>query len=150
MSDNKHPILGRGEFYISYIEKKYPGGPPKYPHTYQENKNNLLNNLLSIKKSISSNSEIFVKEKVLCIRMEPKFEAKSYSPDMIMTMDGIRPIGGRKYAISEKDDIQNKAKLYFAKATDLGIDNLFFTLVQGIKERTKMAKSVNTIRSSIY
>ncbi len=134
MSNNKHPILGRGELYVSDIEKRYFGGPPQYPHTYTEGKQNLLNGLSSIKESINANSEVFLEEKVLCVRMEPKFEAKSYAPDMLMSIDGIHPIGGRKYSITEQDGSEIKAKLYFAKATDDGINNLFSTLEQGKKD----------------
>lgn len=134
MSNNKHPILGRGELYVSDIEKRYFGGPPQYPHSYVEGKQNLLNGLSSIKESIATNSEVFLGEKVLCVRMEPKFEAKSYAPDMLMSIDGIRPIGGRKYSITEQDGSETKAKLYFAKATDNGIDNLVRTLEQGKKD----------------
>lgn len=47
--------------------------------------------------------------------MEPKFEAKSYSPDMLLSVDGITPIGGRKYVISKSEEGLVKSKLYFAK-----------------------------------
>lgn len=144
---NSHPILGRGELYVSDIEKKYYGGPKQYPHTYDESKQNLLNGLSHIKESIVNNSEIFLKEKVLCVRMEPKFEAKSYSPDILLSIDGISPIGGRKYSIEGKNGNQIKAKLYFAKATDNGIDNLTQILRLGIKDNiTTWENQISAIR----
>lgn len=115
---NKHPILGRGELYVSDIEKRYYGGPHKLPHTYQENKISLIKDISIIQDDIKFNNEIFLHEKVICIRMEPKFEAKSYSPDMILTIDGITPIGGRKYTISKSEEGSVNSKLYFAKTSD--------------------------------
>ena len=99
---NKHPILGRGELYVKDIEKRYYGGHQKLPHTYHENKIALIKDSASIQEEVQRNDEIFLQEKVVCIRMEPKFEAKSYSPDMILSVDGITPIGGRKYIRSEE------------------------------------------------
>ena len=121
---NKHPILGRGELYVKDIEKRYYGGPQKLPHTYHENKLALIKDITSIQEEVQRNDEIFLQEKVVCIRMEPKFEAKSYSPDMLLSVDGITPIGGRKYVISKSEEGLVKSKLYFAKTSDRGLENL--------------------------
>ncbi|WP_099204966.1 S8 family peptidase [Scatolibacter rhodanostii] len=132
--NNKHPILGRGELYISDIDKRYYGGPPKLPHSYHENKITLINSISSIQEEIKHNDEIFLSEKVICMRMEPKFEAKSYSPDMLLSIDGITPIGGRKYTISKSEEGQVKSKLYFAKTNDDGLENLKHVLQSGQKD----------------
>lgn len=53
-------------------------------------------------------------EKVICVRMEPKFEAKSYVPTSIIPGDGsLEIVGGRKYRIESEEDTD--AKLYFVK-----------------------------------
>lgn len=68
--------------------------------------------------------------------MEPKFEAKSYSPDMILSTNGISPIGGRKYTISKSKEGSVNSKLYFAKTSDKGLENLKTILVSGQKDNT--------------
>lgn len=134
--NNRNPILGRGELYVSDIEKRYFGGPQKLPHTYHENKLALINDITLIQKEIKYNDEIFLPEKVICIRMEPKFEAKSYSPDMLFNIDGIAPIGGRKYTISKSKEGAVKSKLYFARTNDQGLQNLKTILQTGQKDNT--------------
>nr|WP_195282431.1 S8 family serine peptidase [Harryflintia acetispora] len=131
---NKHPILGRGELYVSDIEKRYPGGPQKLPHSYHENKMTLIKDISTIQKEIQCNDEIFLPEKVICVRMEPKFEAKSYSPNMLLSIDGISPIGGRKYTISKSEEGAVNSKLYFAKTSDRGLENLKAILGSGRKD----------------
>lgn len=144
---NKHPILGRGELYVSDIEKRYYGGPHKLPHTYQENKISLIKDISIIQDDIKFNNEIFLHEKVICIRMEPKFEAKSYSPDMILTIDGITPIGGRKYTISKSEEGSVNSKLYFAKTSDQGLENLKTILEFGEKDSiVKWQNQISMIR----
>lgn len=145
---NKHPILGHGELYIKEIEKRYHGGPPKLPHNYHENKIALINDITSIQEEIKNNDEIFLPEKVICVRMEPKFEAKSYSPNMILSLDGITPIGGRKYLISESEEGQVKSKLYFAKTSDHGLKNLKHILESSQKDNSVIWKNqISAIRT---
>ena len=145
---NKHPILGRGELYVKDIEKRYYGGPQKLPHTYHENKIALIKDIASIQEEVQRNDEIFLQEKVVCIRMEPKFEAKSYSPDMILSVDGITPIGGRKYIISKSEEGLVKSKLYFAKTSDRGLENLKYILESGQKDNTvTWQNQISTIRT---
>ncbi len=131
---NKHPILGRGEVYVSNIEKRYYGGPRKMPHTYHENKEILINCISSIQEEIKRSNEIFLSDKVICVRMEPKFEAKSYSPDALLSINGISPLGGRKYTISQSDEGSVKSKLYFAKTNNEGLEKLKNVLTSGEKD----------------
>lgn len=133
---NKNPILGCGELYVHDIEKRYYGGPQKLPHSYHENKMALIKDISTIQEKIQCNNEIFLPEKVICVRMEPKFEAKSYSPDMILSTNGISPIGGRKYTISKSKEGSVNSKLYFAKTSDKGLENLKTILVSGQKDNT--------------
>lgn len=73
----KHPILANGEYYITPLEKRIGGGNITRPHEYFEAKQRLLSNIDSIQAEIEKEKEIFVKEKVVCVRLEPKYEAKS-------------------------------------------------------------------------
>jgi hypothetical protein plarl_07085 len=150
---NKHPILGRGELYVSDIEKRYYGGPQKLPHSYHENKKVLIKDISAIQNKIQHNDEIFLPEKVICVRMEPKFEAKSYTPDMILSMNGITLIGGRKYIISQSEECSINSKLYFAKTNDQGLENLRIVLESGQKDniatwrnQISMIRTINLLK----
>ena len=80
----KHPILANGEYYITPLEKRIGGGNITRPHEYFEAKQRLLSNIDSIQAEIEKEKEIFVKEKVVCVRLEPKYEAKSYVPTSLI------------------------------------------------------------------
>jgi hypothetical protein len=145
MPENKHPIIAHGEEYIENLVNA--GGFPNknYPHEYDENVRTVLLNLDRIKGAITQKQEEFLSEKVLCIRLEPKFEAKSYVPTALITSrNDMRIIGGRKYAMQTNNYAQS-AKLYFLKINDKGIDSLYDTLKKRTNDRNQ--NWVNQIRS---
>lgn len=118
----KHPILANGEYYITPLEKRIGGGNITRPHEYFEAKQRLLLNIDSIQAEIEKEKEIFVKEKVVCVRLEPKYEAKSYVPTSLISESHMKLIGGRKY--SADDTEQSKAKMYFLRATNAELEDL--------------------------
>lgn len=118
----KHPILANGEYYITPLEKRIGGGNITRPHEYFEAKQRLLSNIDSIQAEIEKEKEIFVKEKVVCVRLEPKYEAKSYVPTSLISESHMKLIGGRKY--SADDTEQSKAKMYFLRATNAELEDL--------------------------
>lgn len=146
-SNGKHPILANGEYYIEALNKKNFSGPRDYPYEYDEAKTRLAGNIESIQNTISKNrDEIFIKEKVLCIRLEPKFEAKSYEPSALLAGSKMKMIGGRKYKPNE--ETEEKAKLYFVKTTDEELEDLKNKLVLGNKDNVKTWRNqICTIRS---
>jgi len=146
MPKEKRPIIAYGELYVEPISKKMAGGPKTYPHEYTDAKNNIISQLNKITETFASateqnNDEIFTQDKIVCFRMEPKFEAKSYVPtSIISSVEEMKLVGGRKYAINEfgtdEDDIQT-AKLYFVKTTAEGIENLKSLLEEGKRDDVK-------------
>lgn len=144
---NKHPILANGEYYIQPIIKKNFNKPKDYPHKYDEAKGRLVENIDRIQKIISTNTdEIFVKEKVVCVRLEPKFEAKSYEPRTLTANSKMKLIGGRKYTVNVETD--EKAKLYFIKTTNDELENLKNEITSGKKDHVKAWRNqACTIRS---
>lgn len=121
MSDKK-PIIAFGESYSEPLEKSLGGGDKKRPHEYGEARENILKNISCIRESIETKKEIFLEEKILCIRMEPDFEAKSYMPNsFIYKIDNTDIVGGRKFII----DDNNKSKLYFLRTDIQGINNIY-------------------------
>lgn len=138
MANERYPIIAHGELYVESIEKRSMSQPKKYPHEYDEAKNMILNDLCEVEKIISNESinstEVFLEEKIVCFRMEPKFEAKSYTPQSIISVSkDLELIGGRQYQIDE----DTSAKLYFVKATNSGLRELHTVLKSGKKDDVK-------------
>lgn len=143
MEKEKYPIIAHGELYVESISKKMNFSPREWPHDYNEAKENICQDLNTIKKKIQDEEEIFLEEKVLCIRLEPKLEAKSYVPDSLMVSEDMQIIGGRKYAFIDQDGEKKNAKLYFVKTKNAGIEKLEHTLRLGTKD------SVDRFRNQI-
>ena len=95
MSD-RHPIIANGELYAQPVNKPIGGGPKTLPHEYDEAKARTLADLSALEASFSDDKEVFMEEKIICVRLEPKFEAKSYVPTSIISaMPGGEIVGGR-------------------------------------------------------
>ena len=142
----KHPILANGEYYITPLEKRMGGGNITRPHEYFEAKRRLLSNIDSIQAEIENAKEIFVNEKVVCVRLEPKYEAKSYVPTSLISESHMKLIGGRKY--SADDTEQTKAKMYFLRATNAELENLKTKFSTSEKDAVKSwREQICTIKS---
>lgn len=149
---DKHPIIAKGEIYSEPITKKISGGPKSMPRTYDEAKIRMIEDLEQLTREIESSNEIFLEERVVCIRLEPSFEAKSYVPNgiiSVMNVDGdSKIVGGRRYIIEENGQKKN-AKLYFVKTSDKGIRQLRNTLENGTRDNVdiwkKQIQSINVI-----
>lgn len=146
MATERHPIIANGELYVESVSKKSSPSNKSYPHEYEEAKTNLINNLEVIYDMLSANSnpvdEIFINDKVICFRLEPKFEAKSYVPETIVSaVQDMKIVGGRQYSI----DAETRAKLYFVKTTLNSISELQNILKKGEKDDIKIWR--NQVRS---
>jgi hypothetical protein len=123
----------------------------KIPNEYPIAKQNMIRCINHIFEQVQKQEEIFLDEKVICVRMEPKFEAKSYVPISIVSGDGsLEIIGGRKYRIESTAEFEEDtdAKLYFVKATDRGLSNLKTTLEKGLRDNVESWRNqIGSIRS---
>lgn len=148
MKKGKYPIIANGELYVESIMKKQGFSDREMPHEYGEAKTQVYNDLIEIEKKIYDKSEIFLDEKILCIRLEPKFEAKSYVPDSLIISDDMKIIGGRKYTFENEDGDTEEAKLYFVKTKDEGIKKLKKALELGTKDSVdKWKKQMQSIKN---
>lgn len=149
MADKKHPIIAHGELYVEPIIKKGSGGDKKIPHEYQFAKQKMIQDLDRINRDFIENTEIFLEEKIICIRMEPKFEAKSYVPtSLVVSKDDMEIVGGRKYTFFDENGDEQNGKLYFMRTNDVGIQQLSFTLKKGIKDKVeKWCDQIGSIHS---
>lgn len=137
-NNGKYPIIANGQFYIQPLEKRTWGGNQKFPHEYLEAKGRLSGDILTIQESIKESKEVFLDEKVVCIRLEPKYEAKSYIPSSLVTESGMKLIGGRKYSLDSVDS--SKAKMYFVRTNDQDLSELKSKLDSGKKDHVKRWK----------
>ena len=143
---DKHPILANGQYYIDPLMKKTYGGEIEYPHEYEDAKIKLTQDITNIQSAITDSDEIFADQKVVCIRLEPKFEAKSYAPSSLVAGTDMKMIGGRKYKIDAASD--EKGKLYFIRATDDELEQLKTKISTGQKDHVKKWKNqICTIKS---
>lgn len=142
----KHPILANGEYYIEPILKKTFGGQPILPHNYEEAKIRLEKDIEEIQNLVHQSNEVFLDEKIICVRLEPKYEAKSYTPNSLVADTGMRLIGGRKYNV---DDDFNKAKLYFMRASDIELEKLRSNFTTSRKDNIKSWRNQVCTISSI-
>ena len=126
--NNKHPIIAHGELYAEPVKKRILGGPKTLPRDYPEAKQRMIEDLDKLTNKIEESEEVFLDEKVICLRLEPKFEAKSYVPDSIIRAisdEGADIVGGRKYTVhQDEDENGTSAKLYFMRTSDNGIHRL--------------------------
>ena len=114
MPGEKHPIIAHGELYVEPIVKKSRPIDKSIPHEYEDAKQRILSDISNITEKIEIQEEFFLDEKILCVRMEPKFEAKSYVPASITQVsDSISLVGGRKYRFVDNQGDPQSAKLYF-------------------------------------
>ena len=138
--DNKHPIIAHGELYAEPISKQLGGGEKERPRNYAEAKQRVINDLDVLTRNIADSEEIFMDEKILCVRLEPKFEAKSYIPTSLvsaMPLGNTEIVGGRKYAAVDGDGNETSAKLYFLRTTDGGITQLKDVLENGKRDHVE-------------
>ena len=147
MGDNaKHPIIANGQYYIEPLIKRSGGGSPNFPHEYGEAKIRLCSDIGRIQDSIRDNDEIFLDEKIVCIRLEPKYEAKSYTPSSLVAESGMKLVGGRKYSLDSEEN--SKAKMYFVRTNDSELADLKSKFETGKKDHVKKWKDqVCTIKS---
>lgn len=145
-SNEKYPIIGNGQYYIEPLLKKPYGGIPILPHEYTEAKERLSADISKIQESFLTSDEIFVEKKIVCIRLEPKFEAKSYTPKSLITNSEMKLVGGRKYVVDPTTEI--KGKLYFIRASNNDLSALKNTLISGKKDHIeKWQNQICTIKS---
>lgn len=153
------PILAHGESYAQVVQRKLAGGPKIRPHEYEEARNRLLADIRTVSRQIQEDPDSYLKEKVVCVRMEPKFEAKSYVPSLILTSsDDLSIIGGRKYKTGNTLLVKNKneydsperpeyAKLYFLRATSRGISDFENALRANSNTSNAWRNEIMSIRS---
>ena len=135
---SKHPIIAQGELYAEPVARPISFGKKIMPHEYDAAKQRVLNNLYELENKLTASDEVFLEEKIVCIRLEPKFEAKSYIPTTLvgaMSTDS-KIVGGRKYTIYD-DEEEQPAKLYFIRTTNAGIQQFRSIIEQGTRDNVK-------------
>lgn len=145
-NSGKHPIVGNGQYYIEPIIKRTFGAEPTFPHEYAEAKVRLSADIEKIQDLFLDSDEIFVDKKIVCVRLEPKFEAKSYTPNSLIADSNMKLVGGRRYSIDCEET--TKGKLYFMRASNCDLENLKSKLTSGKKDHVKKWQNqICTIKS---
>ncbi|MEL4106852.1 S8 family peptidase [Oscillospiraceae bacterium WX1] len=149
---NKHPIIAHGELYIEPIKKPSTPVEKNLPYEYNEAKQRLLHDLDEISLAFDESPDEFLDKKIICARLAPKFEAKSYVPDVLKTASPdkrIEIIGGRKYSFLDNTGTNTPAKLYFIRTDIIGVQQLKKVLQDGTKDSEKrwndQIRSISTL-----
>lgn len=113
-NERKLPIIGGGEKLIEPIKKKFAGGEVTYPRSFNEARELIKPKLDTISKQIE---EIPEKNKmdeiIITIRLNSKFLAKSYVPNVLFRQARFENVGSRRYEVDKAgNDI---SKLHFIK-----------------------------------
>lgn len=145
MINEKMPILAHGELYIEGVEKRGSFGEKSYPRDYESARDRVLSDLELLRANLNEAEEYCLEKQVICIRLEPKFEAKSYYPDAITTASKhMRIIGGRRYSI---DSNQEHAKLYFVRTDSTGLNDIYRKLKSESGNSKKWRDQIRSLRS---
>jgi len=118
-----NPVLTGGEKYSDIVSKKLGGNNTAPEITFEQAKQRLVKQIRETRTIISSMPTKFrlPTEFVVCIRMNPKYSAKSYFPNALIktaSQNEMDPIGSRNWYPQEKT---SPAKLIFARTTEHGL-----------------------------
>lgn len=114
MDKNFRPILGKGEKYIFPHENR-PGLPIKDKRPeYEEARDNLIQEIDNVKNQMIDIAPKYkVEEVVVNLRMALGYTAKSYHPNNLIRLSGIKDIGSKKWVKKEK--VNDKVKTQHGK-----------------------------------
>ncbi|KQS20175.1 hypothetical protein ASF99_09845 [Exiguobacterium sp. Leaf187] len=147
MSDDvKRPILGRGENLVEPIRKKSSGGEKSFPRTYEEAQKLVKDELVKVKSNIDSIPlEKKMDDVVIAIRLNEKFLAKSYTPNVFFNTLNFRNVGSRKWY----DEQGNESKLNFVKIRsdeiETGLDLLDSVKSKGFTDDIRKIEKINLL-----
>lgn len=109
---DRRPILGKGEYLVDSVRKKINTGPKKYPRTYEEGKELIINNLNNLKNEIPEiPKEKRMNEVIIGIKLSEGFLAKSYEPNSLFRQFEFKSVGTKYWETENK----TKAKMNYVK-----------------------------------
>lgn len=128
---DRRPILGKGEYLVDSVRKKINTGPKKYPRTYEEGKELIINNLNNLKKEIPEiPKEKRMNEVIIGIKLSEGFLAKSYEPNSLFRQFEFKPVGTKYWETENK----KKAKMNYVKIQPDLIDENINILLSDTKK----------------
>ncbi|QIL46190.1 S8 family peptidase [Vagococcus coleopterorum] len=146
MSNERRPILGRGENLVEPITKSSGGGPKKYPRSYSEALELVTSNLKQLESEITKIPEEKRMNKiVVTVRLHEDFLAKSYTPETFFRNLNYENIGSRKWIT----DSGKESKMNFIKLDPNNIDNNIKTLTsfntKSFKDDLRKIEEINIL-----
>ena len=136
---DRRPILGKGEYLVDSVRKKINTGPKKYPRTYEEGKELIINNLNNLKKEIPEiPKEKRMNEVIIGIKLSEGFLAKSYEPNSLFRQFEFKPVGTKYWETENK----KKAKMNYVKIQPDLIDENINILLSDTKKTNSFKEDV--------
>ena len=135
------------------------GGSRVRPHEYEEARVRLLSDIHAVNSHIGDNPEMYLDQRIVCVRLESTFGAESHGSSSILSVsDELKFVGGRKYAVrGDRQQVsmgargeENRpelAKLYFLRTTSRGIGDLEKALLKDTGRSKAWRNEIMSIRS---
>lgn len=122
------PILVNGEYYVKGVKKPGFGRAPELPRTYEQAVELLNNELTSTEQEFRAlPAAKKVDSVVFCLRMNPKFIAKSYTPTALLKEAKLPQVGSRRWTYKVKSQHATElvhSKLLFVRSPADGLAEL--------------------------
>lgn len=120
-------ILTGGEKYSELISKRLGGSKNEPQVTFQKARDRLISDIANTRKMVDDlpRTMKLPTEFVVCVRMNPKYSAKSYFPKSVFNVasqNKVEAIGSRNWYPDKEES--NPGKLIFARTTDSGLSTL--------------------------
>lgn len=149
MSDDiRRPILGKGENLVEPVYKSGSGGPKTYPRTYEAAKELVKSEILKVKTDIEKiPHDKKMRDVVIAVRLNEKFLAKSYTPDVFFRELRIVNIGSRRWITSDGKE----SKLNFVKVQPENLEESLRVLesvrTNNFKDDLRKIEEINLLSS---
>jgi len=146
MSENtRKPILYKGELYSKIVTKKTFVPPSEPPLTFEEARLKIISDIAETQEAIRSlpKESKLPNELILCLRVQPKYSAKSFYPKGLFTNhSGIEEIGSRIWKSKESSEEKSEkeetfGKMFFVRATEPALINFQKKLYQSESSHSK-------------
>jgi hypothetical protein len=149
-SQNRRPILYKGEIYSSSIQKKISMRPKEPAISFESARDQIMSNIISVKKELDLiNPDLKLPtENIICLKVDAEYAAKTFYPSSLFNNGNgnsdLDEVGTRLWKVhDEKNENTSESrfeKLFYIRTTEVGLDRFYKKLSQdsGLPENFKL------------
>jgi len=147
------PLLGNGEVYIEGVERHRNGREPQYTEGFESARRRLSTDLDVVRAQYSREpADRKLPVLVMCLRIFPRFIAKSYYPGSVFIDEELRDVGSRRWQPYEGSEDARISRLIFVRATQAGLNMLdrrlagdFGTPTEAFRKDVQKIQKISTL-----